>query len=122
MQPIQKELYLKGCGRYAERNPVGARIVQEAYEYPHSSARFYCLGQKDNLTQASPVFEDFGTDTFKRQSAYIEFLKTFDSEEERYFSNIEIPCGDKEFVRRLIKIGTHYLPRRQGRKPGIFLP
>jgi len=24
--------------------------------------------------------------------------------------------GDKEFVRRLVKMGEHYLPRRQGRR------
>jgi putative transposase len=51
MQPIQQDLYLKGCGRYIERNPVSAGLVQEAYEYCHSSARFYCLGQEDGLTQ-----------------------------------------------------------------------
>jgi len=121
LQPIQKDLYLKGCGRYVERNPVRAGMVSEAYEYTHSSARFYCIGKEDRITQFSPVFEDFGRDATTRQNAYKEFLKTFDSEEEKYFSNIEAPCGNKEFVRRLMKVGAHFLPRRQGRKAAAFL-
>lgn len=121
LQPIQKDLYLKSCGRYVERNPVHARMVIEACEYMHSSARFYCLGQGDDLTQVSPDFEDFGSDDVARRGNYKEFLKTFDTEEDGYFSNLDNPCGNKEFVRRLVKIGEHYLPRRKGRKAAIFL-
>ena len=112
---------MKGCGRYVERNPVRAGLVAEACEYKYSSAQFYCIGKNDGLTQASPCFEDFGRDAATRQHACKEFLRTFDSEEEKYFSNIEIPCGNKEFVRRLIKVGKHFMPRRQGRKAGVFL-
>ncbi|MDP1854153.1 MAG: transposase [Candidatus Omnitrophota bacterium] len=43
-QPIQKELYLMACGRYVERNPVKAGIIEAAWEYPYSSARFYASG------------------------------------------------------------------------------
>lgn len=60
LQPIQKDLYLKNCGRYVERNPVRAGIVKEVCAYEHSSARFYCLGCEDGITQVSPDFEDFG--------------------------------------------------------------
>jgi putative transposase len=121
LQPIQKELYLKNCGRYVERNPVRAGMVKEASEYAYSSARFYCLGQEDGITQVSPDFEDFGKSAIERQAAYKEFLRAFDSKEEAYFSNIEIPCGDQDFLRRLVKTGGHYFPRRQGRKAAIFV-
>lgn len=121
LQPIQKDLYLKNCGRYVERNPVRAGIVTESCKYAHSSARFYCLGQKDGITQVSPDFEDFGKEPVGRQEAYKEFLRAFDSQEEAYFSNIEVPCGEQDFVRRLVKTGTHYFPRRQGRKAAIFV-
>ena len=120
-QPIQKDLYLKSCGRYVERNPVRSQMVREACDYEYSSARFYCLGQKDGITQPSPSFEDFGIDSVKRQFVYKEFLMAHDNEEDKYFSNLEIPCGDKEFVRRLVKTGKHYLPRRRGRKAAVFL-
>lgn len=121
LQPIQKELYLKACGRYVERNPVRAGAAEEAYEYEYSSARFYCLGKNDGVTQINPSFEDFGRDNNEQRAAYKEFLRKFDNEEDKYFSNIETPCGDKEFIRRLIKINGHYLPRRQGRKAAIFV-
>lgn len=121
LQPIQKDLYLKNCGRYVERNPVRAGMAAEASEYAHSSARFYCLGEEDGITRISPDFEDFGIEAVGRQAAYKEFLGAFDSKEEAYFSNIEIPCGDQDFLRRLVKVGTHYFPRRQGRKAAIFV-
>lgn len=121
LQPIQRELYLKACGRYVERNPVRAGIVSEACEYPYSSARFYCTGQDDKITQVTPLFGDFGQDIVICRNTYREFLKSFDNEEEKYFSCLEIPCGNKEFLRRLIKKGGHLLPRRKGRKAGVFL-
>lgn len=121
LQPIQKELYLKACGRYVERNPVRGGLVGEACGYAYSSARFYCLGESDGITQTSPVFEDFGNDVKARKTAYKEFLRDFNADEDEYFSNIESPRGDKEFVRRLLKKNGHYLPRRQGRKPPIFV-
>jgi len=121
LQPIQKDLYLKNCGRYVERNPVRAGMVKEACEYAHSSARFYCLGQEDGVTQVSCDFENSGKEATGRRAVYKEFLRAFDSEEEAYFSNIEIPCGDQDFLRRLVKAKGHYYPRRQGRKAAIFV-
>lgn len=121
LQPVQKELYLKNCGRYVERNPVRAGIVAEACEYAYSSARFYCLGQEDGITRVSPDFEDFGKAAVGRRAAYKGFLRAFDSKEEAYFSNIEIPCGDPDFLRRLVRAGMHYFPRRQGRKAAVFV-
>ena len=98
-----------------------AGIVADACEYAHSSARFYCLGQEDGITRVSPDFEDFGKSAVGRQIVYKEFLRVSNSKEEACFSNIEIPCGDKDFLRKLVKSGTHYFPRRQGRKAGIFV-
>ena len=47
--PIQDEAYLAACGLYVEFNPVRAGLCQEPFEYPHSSARTYFLGQPDDL-------------------------------------------------------------------------
>jgi len=116
LQPIQKDLYMKNCGRYVERNPVRAGIVREPWEYEYSSARFYCSGREDGITQVSPDYEDFGKEVVGRQAAYKKFLSIFDNEEENYFTNTEIPRGDRDFLRRLVKKGGHYLPRRRGRK------
>ena len=121
LQPIQKDLYLMNCGRYVERNPVRGGMTAEAFEYAHSSARFYCLGQEDGITRVSPYFNNFGKSTVMRQAAYKEFLRVFDSNDEACYSNIEVPRGDQDFLRCLVKVGMHYLPRRQGRKAAVFV-
>jgi putative transposase len=115
LQPVQKEQYLIACGRYIERNPIEAGIVLQAQDYPYSSARFYCLGDKDAITIEDPTFIDFGKEIKSRQLAYVEFLRNFDEKEEKSFANLENPQGDKEFMKRLIKEHGHYLPRRRGR-------
>lgn len=115
LQPVQKEKYLIACGRYIERNPIRAGIVQEAPDYPYSSAQFYCFGKLDNITSEDPVFIQFGIDTTQRQIAYKEFLRNFDNEEKKYFIDASNPCGDREFIKGLIKEHSRYMPRRMGR-------
>lgn len=90
-------------------------MVVKAYEYPYSSAQFYCSGIADKLTDESPNFVEFGQDLPERRITYKSFLADFDSEEERCFMNFEAPQGNKEFVRRLIRENGRYLPRRKGR-------
>ena len=121
-QPVQRETYLLACGRYIERNPVKAGLVQEAWEYPYSSARFYCLGKPDGITTESPEFAQFGAEISQRQAAYKKFLRNFNAEEERSFDNLEQPRGDKEFIKRLIKVNGLYVPKKSGRpNKGIIL-
>lgn len=114
-QPIQRELYLNACGRYIERNPVKTGIVEAAWDYLYSSARYYTSEHKDSLTKESPLFVDFGMTLEERYHNYREFLKSFDSEEEMLFDNIEFPRGSLEFINKLIKENGRFLPRRQGR-------
>jgi putative transposase len=116
-QPVEKERYLIACGRYIERNPVRAGMVLEAYEYPYSSARFYCTGQSDGITTEDPAFCEFGRDIMEKQNSYKEFLRKFDSEEEKFFEDLEKPLGSQEFIRRLLRINGRYMPRRKGGIP-----
>ena len=115
LQPVQKEGYLIACGRYIERNPIRARMVNEANEYPYTSARFYCSGEADGITTENPLFQEFGIDLTSRSNAYVEFLRNFNNEEEQLFGNLERPAGNKEFIRRLVKENGRFLPRRRGR-------
>ena len=115
MQPIQKELYLIACGRYVERNPVRAGIVNQAWEYEHSSARYYCLGIIDDITSRDPYFMELSRDTQERQKKYCQFLLDFNSNEEEYFAKLDSPCGNSEFIKRLILENGHLFPRRRGR-------
>ena len=115
LQPIQKEDYLIACARYIERNPVRAKIVTEAIDYPYSSARFHCLGDIDNLTSKTPCINDFGSDNAQRMASYAVFLRDFDQDQERRFDNLETPQGNVEFLKRLTKEGYRYFPKRRGR-------
>lgn len=115
-QPIQKEMYLLSCGRYIERNPVKANIIDFAEDYPYSSAAYYVFGKEDRLTIEDPLFADiFGVQLEQRRAKYKEFLRDFDVKEEGLFENLEFPQGSKGFLKRLIKEKGLFLPRRQGR-------
>jgi len=115
LQPIQKEQYLIACGRYIERNPVDAGIVSAAEDYPYSSAKYYCSGKYEGIATESPCFAEFGSDIAIKRQAYGRFLKDFNPQEERMFTNMEAPQGSTEFIRRLFVENGRYLPRRRGR-------
>lgn len=118
LQPIQKEPYLKACGRYIERNPVRANIIQNAWEYQFSSARFYCLGFNDGVTHENPLFARYGATISLRRSHYTEYLRDFSAEEEGLFRNDPQPVGDEHFIRRLRFIDGRYLPVGRGHPRG----
>ncbi|MDD5506508.1 MAG: transposase [Candidatus Omnitrophica bacterium] len=115
LQPVQKEGYLLACGRYIERNPIRANIVFQAQQYLFSSARFYCLGERDGVTTESPIFGDFGQDINLRRIAYKEFLSNFNNNEEVMFRTLDVPLGNKKFISRITKGQGRLFPKRRGR-------
>jgi putative transposase len=114
-QPIEKGRYLLSCGRYIERNPVKASIVNFAEDYFYSSAAYYVFGRPDGLTQEDPLFRSFGELPDQRREGYTEFMRDFSREEDLLFENLEFPRGSDEFLCRLIRKRGLYLPRRTGR-------
>lgn len=114
-QPVQKEFYLIACARYIERNPVRSGICSEAYEYPYSSARYYCLGDKDSITTQDPCFEAFGINMLSRSDRYRDFLRSFDQEVEKAFATLEHPAGNEVFRRSLVREHGRYTSKRSGR-------
>lgn len=46
---IEDERSLHACGRYIEHNPVKARLVNQAQDWEHSSARHYVGEVKDEM-------------------------------------------------------------------------
>jgi len=114
-QAIEKDRYLLNCGRYIERNPVKAGMVDYAEDYPYSSAAYYVSGREDELTQEDPLFSSFGNQLNQRRERYREFIRAYDQEEELLFEGLEFPRGSKEFVNRLIRKKGLYLPRQTGR-------
>ena len=53
--PIQTDRHLLAVVRYVERNPVRAKLVRRAEDYPWSSARHHLTGTPDRLVQSSPI-------------------------------------------------------------------
>lgn len=49
---IEDEGYLYACGLYIEHNPVKAKMVGKAEDWPYSSSRHYLLGEKDPLVDS----------------------------------------------------------------------
>lgn len=64
---------------------------------------------------ASPLFSNFGESLEERHQAYREFLRSFNSEEETLFENIEFPRGSSEFIKRLVRERGRFFPMRRGR-------
>ena len=71
---IPEESYYLQCGRYIERNPVKAGLVQRAWDYPYSSAAFYALGFRDPLVTPNLYYQDTGRSEGERQASYQKFL------------------------------------------------
>lgn len=115
-QPVQMERYALACGRYIERNPLRAGLVNEAEEYVYSSARFYCEGMFDRIATESAWYQGFGTDRAQRQERYREFLLDFDEEEERKFMRLREPIGSEAFKSLLVMKNGRLIARRQGRR------
>ena len=72
--PIDKEAYLLECGRYIERNPVRAKMVEKPEQYLHSSARFYTCNDKNKLLDPSPAYQALAGSPKEREEVYKEYV------------------------------------------------
>ena len=54
--PIENDSYLLECGRYIERNPVRAKIVEKVGDYQYSSFSFYAYLKMEPLVDPSPAY------------------------------------------------------------------
>jgi putative transposase len=72
---IGKESYLLECGRYIERNPLRAGMVQRLDDYRWSSYVYYANGKPDDLIEPNPYYEQMGFNPEERQSNYRDFVR-----------------------------------------------
>lgn len=72
---IQAEIYLLGCQRYIELNPVRAGMVVHPAEYRWSSYRANAQNEVDALVKPHPLYEALGLDAASRQVAYRELFR-----------------------------------------------
>ncbi len=71
---ISEESYYLQCGRYIERNPVSAKLVDLAQDHPYSSAPYYVRGAPNDLVTPNPYYLEMGFTQGQRQQAYSRFL------------------------------------------------
>ncbi len=74
--PIETESYLLDCGRYIERNPVRAKLVNDPKDWEYSSYNTYAYGIKNDTVTISPGYEALADGDNERQRLYRELVET----------------------------------------------
>jgi putative transposase len=105
------ESHLYSAVRYIERNPVRARIVDNAEDYYFSSARAHVFGEKDEL------LSDFYL--MSKIPDWMSYLRkeTDELDKELFKSHARTgrPLGDEKFIDKLEKITGRSI---KNKKPG----
>jgi putative transposase len=109
------EPHLIAAVRYASLNPVRARLVAHAKEWPWSSVRAHLAGRDDELVAVAPVL--------RRVADFAALIATAD-EDEPSFARVRAaegtgrPLGNADFIAGLERMLGRPLARRApGRKP-----
>ena len=76
------------CGRYIERNPLDAKLVEKIEDYPHTSYPHYAHNKPDFLVTLSPLFDTLGRSLEERRAVYYFYVNQV--------RNYEIPGPVKE--------------------------
>lgn len=71
---IEKDEYLMECGRYIERNPVRAGIVEDPKDYAFSSYNFYAHGKESAIITEDILYKDLDSDKDRRQTKYRDYV------------------------------------------------
>ena len=108
------EAHLIACVRYVSLNPVRARLVARAEDWPWSSVRAHLAGRDDGLVTVAPVLS---------RVADFTALLTPDRADEDAFAKIRLaegtgrPLANADFIAGLEKIlGRPIARRAPGRK------
>ena len=79
--PVETDSYLLECGRYIERNPLRAGLVQSPADYPWSSFGTHAEARVDGITDRHKLLdEQFGAD---RNGAYEDYVNGSRDREEQ---------------------------------------
>jgi putative transposase len=108
---VMDETYLRAAVRYIERNPVRARLVGRAEDWPWSSAAAHLAGRGDGLVAVEPMLA--------MVRDWRRYLSDPDDEQTgqtfRRHGSTGRPLGDESFLARLEATIQRVLRRR---KPG----
>lgn len=110
------QTYLWAAIRYVERNPVRAKMIESAEDYPWSSAGAHCGMRSDPLLAVKPLWQQL-IDGIGDWSAWLA-----DGDEQqclkrlRSHANKGLPCGSPTFIEQLeSSTGRMLQCRPQGR-------
>lgn len=116
---VQKEGYLGKLGRYIERNPVRAGMVEQAWDYRWSSAQAYLSDESDALVNPSDNgrYQSMGKTSEDRRETYVQYLLSSREREddETLFRAKAAVIGDETFKANVQLRGGRLAGRRQGR-------
>jgi putative transposase len=111
------EAYLWFCVRYVERNPVRAGMVEQAEDYPWSSAAGHCGLRQDVLTVKGSVHWEM----FEGVMDWSRWLAEGDDDERLGIvrRNIQknLPCGSDTFIQQLEQVAGQVLRFRPVGRP-----
>lgn len=121
---VQSDTYFLACCRYIELNPVRARIVAEAKDYPWSSyvARME-EDQRLNWLDDADCFKVLGTTEKLQRKRYAEFLRQSVSVEELSLIREAVQrgqlTGNSRFVGEVERITGRRIERRKQGRPKL---
>ena len=110
---VMDEEHLANAVRYVSLNPVRARLVERAKDWPWSSVNAHLSGRDDELVTVAPVLERYG-----------DFAAFLDQEENaaafkrlRQSETTGRPLGSDPWIERLEKLTARQLkPKKRGPK------
>jgi len=113
---VMDEAYLLAAARYVELNPVRAKLVADAAEWPWSSARSHLSGRDDRLATVGPLLAMVGDwRAFLRSAIREEDLRDL-----RDHGRTGRPLGSAAFLDRLeAMVGRILRPQKGGRPPKL---
>lgn len=116
----QDEVYVLGCYRYIELNPVRAGIVHQPAEYRWSSYRANAWSEFSSLLTPHTQYINLAKNVEQRQLAYRDLfryqLKSDLIDEIRYATNGNYALGSEAFKDQVTTmIGRRAAPGRSGR-------
>ncbi|NQT30274.1 MAG: transposase [Candidatus Saganbacteria bacterium] len=106
---ILDERHLFSAARYVERNPVRAKMVKKAWDWPWSSAAYHIGEEKDSKLVKGDLFKYIRME----QKDWKEFIKVGGDKE--YLETI------REYTRRGLPLGDRKFIEKWHRKSGIIL-
>ena len=110
-KPVEIGDYLVRCGRYIERNPVRAMLVDKAWKYQWSSAQYYVVGKNDELTDRNKYL--YGSDLSDEERKYYgDVLSSTEDDEWMDRHSQYVAVGSERYLQTVRARGGRFRLRR----------